>query len=146
MLSRRRALGTVVLLFALAAIAIADQPNMRAARTDLQQARAQLQAALANKGGHRQKAIQHVNNAISYVNSGIAYDRRHNHAQRLLGEVFNTSAAPDQPHMQAALDHLRQAKTNLENATSDKGGFRRKAIAEVNDAIDETKKGIDAGE
>ena len=46
----------------------------------------------------------------------------------------------------AALDHLRQAKSNLENASSDKGGYRKKAIDEVNDAIDETKKGIDAGE
>jgi hypothetical protein len=120
---------------------------MRAARTDLQQARAQLQAALANKGGHRVKAIEHVNRAIAYVNQGMAFDRRHNnHAQRLLGEAFNTSTAPDQPHMQAALDHLRQAKSNLEHASSDKGGYRVKAIDEVNNAIDETKKGIDAGE
>jgi hypothetical protein len=61
MLSRRRVIGIVVLLCALSAIALADQPYMRAAHTDLQQARAQLQAALANKGGHRVKAIEHVN-------------------------------------------------------------------------------------
>ncbi|MGH9873576.1 MAG: hypothetical protein ACRD9S_14090 [Pyrinomonadaceae bacterium] len=145
MLSRKRVLGIVVLLFALSAIVLADQPYMRAARADLQQARARLQAALANKGGHRVKAIEHVNNAIALVNQGIAFDRRHNYAQSL-GEVFNTTAAPDQPNMQAALDHLRQAKTNLERASSDKGGFRRRAIDEVNNAIDETKKGIDAGE
>jgi len=145
MLSRRRVIGIVVLLFALSAIALADQPYMRAARTDLQQARAQLQAALANKGGHRVKAIEHVNQAIIYVNQGMAFDRHNNHAQRLLSEVFNTSATPDQPHMQAALDYLRQAKSNLENASSDKGGYRRKAIDEVNNAIDETKKGIEAG-
>jgi multidrug resistance efflux pump len=119
---------------------------MRAARTDLQQARAQLQRATANKGGHRVKAIEHVNAAMGFVNQGMAYDRRHNHAQGGLGAVFNTTTPPDQPHMQAALDHLRQAKANLERATSDKGGFRVKAIDEVNDAIDETQKGIDAGE
>jgi hypothetical protein len=146
MLNRRRVLGIVVLLCTLSAIVIADQPFMKAARTDLQQARAQLRAALANKGGHRVKAIEHVNNAIAFINQGIAYDRRNNHAQRALGEVFNTASAPDQPHMQAALDHLRQAKSNLERASSDKGGYRKKAIEEVNDAIDETKKGIDAGE
>jgi hypothetical protein len=146
MLSRRRVIGILVLLCALSAVTLADQPYMRAARTDLQEARAQLQAALANKGGHRVKAIEHVNQAIVYVNQGIAFDRRHNHAQPLLGEVFNTSASPDQPHMQAALDHLRQAKSNLENASSDKGGYRKRAIDEVNSAIDETKKGIDAGE
>ena len=118
---------------------------MRAARTNLQQARAQLQAALSNKGGHRVKAIEHVNNAIVFVNQGIAFDRRNNHAVSALSEVFDT-AAPDQPHMRSALELLRSAKTNLEAATSDKGGYRKKAIEEVNDAIDETKKGIDAGE
>ena len=142
MLNRRHVLGVVILLCTLGTIANADQPFMRAARVDLQQARAQLQAALANKGGHRVKAIEHVNNAIVYVNQGMAYDRRHNHAQSALTAVF----APDQPHMQAALDNLHSAKTNLERATSDKGGYRKKAIDEVNKAIDETRKGIDAGE
>lgn len=113
---------------------------MFAARTDLQQARARLQAALANKGGHRVKAIEHVNRAIGLVNRGIAYDRRHNHASLI------TPALPDQPNMEAALEHLRQAKTNLERASSDKGGFRRAAIDEVNKAIDQTKKGIEAGQ
>ena len=139
MLNRSRVLGIAILLCTLAAIAYADQPFMRAARVDLQQARAQLQAAVANKGGHRMKAIEHVNKAIEYVNAGVAYDRRHNHAQPLID-------APDQPHMQAALDNLKAAKDNLERATSDKGGYRRKAIDEINDAISETKKGIDAGE
>jgi len=146
MLSKDRVLGIVVLLVTLSAAVLADQPYMRAARTDLQQARAQLQAARANKGGHRVKAIEHVNAAIAYVNSGIDFDRRHNHAHSLLSEAFNTSATPDQPHMQAALELLRQAKSSLENASSDKGGYRKKAIGEVNDAIDETKKGIEAGE
>jgi hypothetical protein len=145
MLNRKRLLGVLILVCTFAAIGYADQPYMKAARTDLQQARAQLQAATANKAGHRVKAIEHVNNAIAYVNQGIAYDRRHNHvSQRALGEVF-TMTPPDQPHMQAALDNLRQAKSNLERATSDKGGYRVKAIDEVNKAIDETKKGIDAG-
>jgi multidrug resistance efflux pump len=146
MLNRKHGLGVVVLLCTLMATAFADQPYMRAARTDLQQARARLQAALANKGGHRVKAIEHVNKAIAFVNRGIAFDRRHNHAQHMPGEAFNLTTSPDQPNMQAALDHLRQAKSNLERATSDKGGYRVKAIDEVNKAIDETKKGIDAGE
>ncbi len=144
MLNRRRILGVVLFVCAFTSIALADQPYMRAARTDLQQARARLQAALANKGGHRQKAIEHVNRAIVYINRGIAFDRRNNHATKSSLEVF--AAAPDQPNMQAALEHLRQAKANLERATSDKGGCRVRAIDEVNKAIDETEKGIRAGE
>ena len=38
-------------------------------------------------------------------------------------------ASADQPHMQAALEHLRAAKVELAAATPDKGGHRAKAIA-----------------
>ena len=136
---RPRILGVVVLLCTIAAIALADQPNMQSARTELQQARARLQAASHNKGGHRAKALEHVNRAIGYVNQGIKWDRRHNHA-------VSPFMVPDQPNMQAALGHLRDARNYLDRATADKGGYRARAIDEVNAAIDETKKGIDAGE
>ena len=141
MLNRKRVLGILVLLVSLAAISYADQPRMQTARTNLQQARAQLREALRNKGGHRAKAIEYINTAISEVNLGISFDRRHNHA--LLAML---ATSPDQPHMKRALDLLRDAKANLEAATSDKGGHRVKAIGYVNNAIDEVKKGIDAGE
>ncbi len=141
MVNRRRVLGIMVLLASLAAFSYADQPRMQAARTNLQQARAQLQAALRNKGGHRAQAIVYINSAISEVNAGIGFDRRNNHA--LLATL---GSSPDQPHMQRALELLRGAKSNLEAASSDKGGHRLKAIGYVNNAIDEVKKGIDAGE
>jgi len=131
---------------AFAAVVYAQQPFMNAARTDLLQARAQLNAAKHNKGGHRVKAIGYVNSAIAEVNAGARFDRRHNHTQFTLSLVSNTGAPADQPHMQKALDNLRQARSNLERATSDKGGHRRKAIGYVNSAIDEVQKGIDAGE
>jgi len=51
--------------------------------------------------------------------------------------------APDQPHMQAALNKLQSARSNLEAATDDKGGHRVKALEHVNKAIDEVKKGIE---
>lgn len=54
-------------------------------------------------------------------------------------------ASAAQPHMNAALDHLRLAKRELEAATADKGGHREKAIRLVNDAIAETELGIDVG-
>ncbi len=54
-------------------------------------------------------------------------------------------AAPegDQPHMQAALAALETAQTQLEKATSDKGGHRVKAKQLVKDAIVQVKKGIE---
>ena len=135
----KRIIGVVILLLGLTAIGYADQPRMQAARTNLQQARGQLQRAMPNKGGHRAKAIEYINAAIAEINQGINFDRRHNNHSL-------SPASPDQPHMQAALDLLYAGKTNLEAATADKGGHRVKAIGLVNSAIDEVKKGIDAGE
>jgi len=47
-----------------------------------------------------------------------------------------------QPHMQAALTHLKQARTSLNRATADKGGHRERAIELVNQAIDQVEAGI----
>ena len=133
----KRILGIAILLVGLTAIgqaATPDQPFMQAARADLVKAKAELQLAMRDKGGHRAKALSLVNRAISEVDKGIAYDRRHNHA--LPG---------DQPHMERAKDALETAKDNLERATADKGGHRAKALDLVRKAIDEVKKGIEAG-
>jgi hypothetical protein len=51
-------------------------------------------------------------------------------------------ASADQPHMQAALEHLRAAKGELEKADADKGGHRVKALGLVNDAIAQVERGV----
>jgi hypothetical protein len=51
-------------------------------------------------------------------------------------------ASADQPHMQAAMDHLRLAKQSLERASEDKGGHRSAAIRLVNDAMHQVEEGI----
>jgi hypothetical protein len=92
------------------------------------------------------KAIEYVNNAIAEVNLGIRFARHNNHALAGWDKIFeNAGSAPDQPHMQAALDALRSARRNLDSAVADKGGHRVKAIGYVNSAIDEVEKGIAAG-
>ena len=53
------------------------------------------------------------------------------------------ASADAQPKMQAALAALQVAKTNLEAANPDKGGFRVKAIESTKEAIEQTKKGIE---
>ena len=54
--------------------------------------------------------------------------------------VGQLSAA--QPHMQSALSDLRSARSELNRASSDKGGHRNKAIALVNEAIDQVERGM----
>jgi hypothetical protein len=51
-------------------------------------------------------------------------------------------ASADQPRMQAALEHLRLARVELEKADHDKGGHRDQALRLTREAIDEVEKGI----
>ena len=51
-------------------------------------------------------------------------------------------ASADQPRMQAALEHLRVARTELEKAERDKGGHRENALRLTRDAIAEVERGI----
>jgi hypothetical protein len=55
------------------------------------------------------------------------------------------TAMADQPHMKSALDLLRSARSELITATPNKGGHRARAIKLVDQAIDETRAGIDFG-
>lgn len=141
----KQAMFTLVVLVILGAIGVAatpDQPYMQAARSNLVQARAALQRAARNKAGHRANALGLVNSAIGEVDLGIRYDRQNHHAEKMPA----TAATMDQPNMQAALDYLKEARSNLDKASADKGGHRAKAIDYVKKAIDEVKKGIDAGD
>ena len=58
--------------------------------------------------------------------------------------VGRASALP-QPNMEAALGHLEQAKSALEKAEHNKGGFRVKAMEHVNQAIAAVREGIALG-
>jgi hypothetical protein len=63
------------------------------------------------------------------------------------GIVKATEDAPrveNQPHMQNALAALNTAKDELKAATADKGGHRKAAIENVEQAIEQVKKGIEA--
>lgn len=73
---KKMALAIVALSALLAPVSHADQPNMQAALTALEQARASLERATADKGGHRVKAMKHVDAAIAEVKSGMRFDRK----------------------------------------------------------------------
>jgi len=63
-------------------------------------------------------------------------------AVMLIGGFVAGRAHAAQPHMQAALAHLRNARSELQAAAADKGGHRERAIAIVNDAIAQVEEGI----
>ena len=51
----------------------------------------------------------------------------------------------DQPHMQAALEALKQAEQHLNMAKHDKGGHRAAALKATQEAIKHTEMGMKAG-
>jgi hypothetical protein len=51
-------------------------------------------------------------------------------------------ADEDQPHMEAAMQHLRQAQEELQRATSDKGGHRVRAVEFIKQAQSEINAGM----
>jgi hypothetical protein len=63
-------------------------------------------------------------------------------AAALAASFFAGHALADQPRMQAALGHLIAARRELAAATADKGGHRGRAIAAVDEAIEQVRKGI----
>ena len=93
-----------------------------------------------------------INSAILEVNRGITFDRTHlrRRYETELNGLDNTAtmqpAAVDQPNMRAALEHLQNARQNLQAASADKGGHRQNALDLVNRAIDEVNRGIAAGD
>ncbi len=56
--------------------------------------------------------------------------------------VGGSLSAESQPHMKAALEALQNAKSHLQAASPDKGGHRAKALKNINEAIEQVKKGI----
>jgi hypothetical protein len=48
----------------------------------------------------------------------------------------------NQPHMEAALDHLREARAELDKAEHNKGGWRDGAIQKTDGAIADVRRGI----
>ncbi len=66
-------------------------------------------------------------------------------AALLVGGTVGICAA-DEPHMRAALEHLREARQQLEKAVPNKGGHREKAIELIDRAINQVKEGIEFGE
>lgn len=60
----------------------------------------------------------------------------------LLMMAPTSSSQADQPHMQAALDALHTAESELKKADPDKGGHRANALKHVASAVRETEAGI----
>lgn len=144
-------LGIILTISMFALPTRADQPFMRAAKSNLEDAIKHLKKATPDKGGHRETAMSLTSQAVTSVNNGITYDRQNpNDRQRRRNDartenIFNTVNTNnyDQPNMVKAREYLQAALANLNRASADKGGYREQAISLVRDAIAEVNRGIE---
>src|ERR1043166_9396109 len=94
-------LAAIMLVALFASPISADQPQMQAAKVNLEKAQNALNNASADKGGHRARAMELVGQAINAVNNGIEYDRTHftprRRHDRTIDEV-NAGIAYDRRH------------------------------------------------
>ena len=64
-------------------------------------------------------------------------------ATSLSVNLIQTASAEHQPHMHAALNALQSALGELRTAEHDKGGWRAAAVRSTEEAIKETRRGIE---
>lgn len=91
-----------------------------------------LREFLEHNDGVRNELRTNANNFMRAVSDYQSHGRR----------WFAPGRGEYQPRMKAALDHLQAALVELEAASNDKGGYRRKAIDEVKRAQSNVQAGI----
>jgi hypothetical protein len=119
------------------------EPHMAAALQHLRQAEEELEKATPNKGGHLVKAMELTKQAEAQVNEGMQYynqnvsplnsvapgqDSASEQAREKRVDTAAIANSSKEPHMAAALQHLRQAEEELEKANNEHGGHRQQAL------------------
>jgi phage-related protein len=90
----------------------------------------ELDAFLKSHGGVREELRE---NPSIFMHRELGYEKAENRGLK----------GPEaQPHMQAALQHLREAERELNAAIEDKGGYRVKALQSVKQAESDVQQGI----
>jgi hypothetical protein len=74
--------------------------------------------------------------------AGMVFSFGYNAAHATTAPAPEPTVAGAQPHMEAALDHLRQARAELDKAEHNKGGWREAAVLKTDGAIADTKRGM----
>jgi len=113
----------------------ADHPRLRAALQELREARGELKQAKDDwPPGYRDRALQAINDAIESVRTILAVkdvdtfrgvDRSPDYYKRF----------KDHPRLRAALRDLREARVELQEAKSDFGNMKERALDHIDVAV-----------
>jgi chromosome segregation ATPase len=118
---------------------------MHHAMASLRDAREELRQAEDVFKGHRQDAIDHVEAAIKAIQDGL--EEQHDGEAALPAGLPSVANLDERyPHMHHALERLKDAKGELENAEAIFGGHRDEAISRTDKAIKQVEDGIHEAE
>jgi hypothetical protein len=113
--------------------------HMHRALEHLHEARHELESAEDIFRGHKEEALGHVDAAIGHVIDGL----KENHDEATLpGDLPSANKLERYPHLHGALDRLREARKELEDADHIFGGHREHAIDETDRAIHQLEEGL----
>jgi hypothetical protein len=142
------ALGISLIALVLIGPAQADQkppmkyPRLHAALHELREARTELKGSKMDYGDRKKKALTAIENSITSLKvilaikgddwRGIARDRDYYKKYK------------NHPHLRAALENLLDAREELKSTKADFQGNRKRALEDINSAIDHIKDLLDA--
>jgi hypothetical protein len=120
-------------------------PNINAAISALEAARADLQDAAHDYCGHRVEALEATNGALNQLGAAIACEERRG-ASAGATLTPGSDAAPGatagerHPLMRAAVNALRAARKDLQNAAQVYCGHRVEALEATNSALNQLER------
>jgi DNA repair exonuclease SbcCD ATPase subunit len=114
-------------------------PHMHNALDKLSQARSELDQAEDDLGGKKSEVIGHVDEAISEVKEGLKEQHEESAANLPTARKLDDRKWP---HLHAAMERLREARDELQNADPVFAGHRDKAMEHLNKAIKQLEDSV----
>src|SRR5215469_6837665 len=119
-------------------------PNIRKAIAALRDARQEMNRANNDFCGHKAEALKATDYAISQLQEALRYDRAglvENDLSKASYVKVSLTTEPYErfPRIRAAMDALKLARDDMQNAAHDFGGHRAKALEATDGAIEQLR-------
>src|ERR1700676_3471960 len=102
---------------------------------ELRQARSELKESEGDYRGQKKEALAAIDDAIDSLK--LALGIKGDKFERFDREKDHYRKFKDHPHLRAAAQDLREARSELRDSKSDFKGYKRRALKDVNHAIEE---------
>jgi len=112
----------------------AKHPALHKALYDLRDARKELNDAPDVFGGHKGKAIDSIDAAIVSIEKALISQKDFNF-KGIKDKNDKDTKKGDFPRIRNAIEGLQEARQELKNGNNNFGGFKEKAIDQIDDAL-----------